>query len=283
RTDADIVTLDRADEGFGHSIALWAFDRRGSRFQAEVASEAACLVGEVTAAIVGQPLDGDRQAIDRAEAMLDRSEHQITKVLGAGAAGGGEETHGLAITAVEREGDPHPFTVVAADLKAVGARAAVALIDGDASVMSPLDPADMAIEQEAAHLHHSVNPLVIWGLLASGQPLGLWGGGDTAVAVGWPVGRDRLDLRHEFIVWQRRPADPFLRSLAHAFDQTGAGDPNHFRHGLHREPSFGGDGGSRSCFFDPVACSSASLRISASSVFLPSSRCSSRTWLCKAR
>jgi hypothetical protein len=28
---------------------------------------------------------------------------------------------------------------------------------------------------------------------------------------------------------------------------------------------------------------SASLRISASSVFLPSSRCSSRTWLCKAR
>src|SRR6516225_9373906 len=36
--------------------------------------------------------------------------------------------------------------------------------------------------------------------------------------------------------------------------------------------SFGGDGGSRSCFFDPVACSSASLRISASSVFLPSSR-----------
>jgi hypothetical protein len=39
--------------------------------------------------------------------------------------------------------------------------------------------------------------------------------------------------------------------------------------------SFSGDGGSRSCFFDPVACSSASLRISASSVFLPSSRCSS--------
>jgi hypothetical protein len=58
-----------------------------------------------------------------------------------------------------------------------------------------------------------------------------------------------------------RPADPFLRSLAHAFDQIGTGDPNHLRDGLHREPSFGRDGGSRSCFFDPVACSSASLRI----------------------
>ena len=62
-TNADIVTLDRADEGFGHSIALWTFDRRGSRFEADVASEATCLAGEVTAAIVGQPLDGDRQAI----------------------------------------------------------------------------------------------------------------------------------------------------------------------------------------------------------------------------
>src|SRR5205807_511945 len=99
-TDADIVTLDRADEGFGHSIALWAFDRRGSRFEADVASKAACLAGEVTTAIVGQPLDGDRQAIDRAEAMLDGSEHQITNILAADAAGGGEEAHGLAITAI---------------------------------------------------------------------------------------------------------------------------------------------------------------------------------------
>jgi hypothetical protein len=27
--------------------------------------------------------------------------------------------------------------------------------------MAPLDPAGMAIEQEAVHLHHPVNPLVI--------------------------------------------------------------------------------------------------------------------------
>jgi hypothetical protein len=53
-----------------------------------------------------KPLNGDRQAIDRAEAMLDGSEHQITNVLAADAAGGGEEAHGLAVTAIEREGDP---------------------------------------------------------------------------------------------------------------------------------------------------------------------------------
>src|SRR5262249_42655561 len=112
-----------------------------------VASEAACLAGEVTAAIVGQPLDGARQAIDHAEAMLNGSEHQITNVLAADAACGGEEAHGLAITAIEREGDPHPLTVVAGDLKAIGTPAGIGLIDGDASVMSPLDAAGMVVEQ----------------------------------------------------------------------------------------------------------------------------------------
>ena len=68
------------------------------------------------------------------------SEHQMTNVLTADPTCGSEETHGLAITAIEREGDPHPLTVVAADLKAIGAPAAVARIDGDASVMSPLTP-----------------------------------------------------------------------------------------------------------------------------------------------
>ena len=149
--------------------------------------------------------------------------------------------------------------------------------------MAPLDAAGMTIEQEAVDLHHAVNPLVIGRLQASGQRLALEDGVDTSVAVGWQLGDHRLDLCHEFVVWQRRPANPFLRSLSHAFDQIGAGDSNHLRHAFHREPSFGGDGASRSRFFDPVACSNASLRISASSVFLPSSRCSSRTWLCKAR
>jgi hypothetical protein len=59
----------------------------------------------ITGHIVEQPLDGDRQAIDRAETMLDGSEHQIMNILAADAAGGGEETHGLAITPIECEGD----------------------------------------------------------------------------------------------------------------------------------------------------------------------------------
>ena len=38
RTDANIVTFDRTDESFGHSIALRTFDWRRSRFEADVAS-----------------------------------------------------------------------------------------------------------------------------------------------------------------------------------------------------------------------------------------------------
>jgi hypothetical protein len=86
---------------------------------------------------------------DPPEAMLDGSDHQITNALTADPTRGSEETHGLAITAIEREGDPHPLTVVAAVLKAIGAPASVALIDGDASIMSPLDAAGMAIKQQA--------------------------------------------------------------------------------------------------------------------------------------
>ena len=37
------------------------------------------------------------------------------------------------------------------------------------------------------------------------------------------------------------------------------------------------------CFFWPPAMSNASLRISASIVFLPSKRWASRSWICKAR
>src|SRR5262249_870504 len=48
---------------------------------------------------------------------------------------------------------------------------------------------------------------------------------------------------------------PFLWTVR----KIGAGDADYLCHGPHREPSFSGDGGSRSCFFYPAACSRASL------------------------
>ena len=41
RTDADVIAFDRAHKSFGHSIALWTFDRRRPGFETHGASEAA--------------------------------------------------------------------------------------------------------------------------------------------------------------------------------------------------------------------------------------------------
>ena len=59
RTDADIVALDRANEGFGHSVALWTSERRRFRFEPDLAGEATGVAGDVAAAIIRKPFDCD--------------------------------------------------------------------------------------------------------------------------------------------------------------------------------------------------------------------------------
>ena len=93
--------------------------------------------------------------------MLDGRHRQVSHVVTGDAACGGEEAHGFPVTAIEREGNPHPLAIVAADLEAIGAPAPIALIDRNAAVMPPLDTASMAIEQQAMDLHRPVDPLVI--------------------------------------------------------------------------------------------------------------------------
>ena len=142
-----------------------------------------------------------RQTIDPTEPMLNGSHHQVTHILAVDAACGGEEAHGLAITAVQCKGNPHLLTVVAADLEAVGAPAPIAFIDRNAAVMPPLDAACMAIEEQAMDLHGAVDPLVIGrSFKPGGQRLALEDGVDTPVAVGRQFGDDRLDLRHDLVV-----------------------------------------------------------------------------------
>jgi hypothetical protein len=81
RTDADIVALDRANEGFSHSVALWTFERRRPRFEPDVAGEAAGVAGDVAAAVIRKPFDRvtgkrltwpNRYSTDRS--MADRAE-----------------------------------------------------------------------------------------------------------------------------------------------------------------------------------------------------------------
>ncbi len=65
--DASVISLHRAHERLGHSVRLGALDRGGARLEADVTSKALGVVCDVSGAVVGQPFDGRRQSIDRAE------------------------------------------------------------------------------------------------------------------------------------------------------------------------------------------------------------------------
>src|SRR5262249_3834661 len=146
RTDADIVALDRANEGFSHSVALWTFERRRPRFEPDVAGEAAGVAGDAAAAVIRKPFDLDGQAIAPAEPVLQGSHHQAAHGLAGDAGGTGQDAHGFQITTVERKRNPHPLAVVAADLKAVGAPTPITFIHRNAAVMAALVPTNVAIE-----------------------------------------------------------------------------------------------------------------------------------------
>src|SRR5579862_5799451 len=77
RRDADVVALERAHEGFGHSVGLRALDGRGDWLEAEVAREAPCVPGDVSRAVVGQPFDGRLQSIDAPETGFDGRDHKV--------------------------------------------------------------------------------------------------------------------------------------------------------------------------------------------------------------
>src|SRR5262245_6291870 len=56
RAYPDIVALEGFDEGFGHAVALWAFDRRETGFQVQRQRDLDRLVSREDRAVIGQPL-----------------------------------------------------------------------------------------------------------------------------------------------------------------------------------------------------------------------------------
>jgi hypothetical protein len=101
RVNLVVIAFDCANERFGHSIALRAFNRRRSRFKADVTGEVAGLAGNITTAVIGEQFNDERQAIDPVEPMLDGSHHQVTLIFAFDTTCGSEEARSLAITAVQ--------------------------------------------------------------------------------------------------------------------------------------------------------------------------------------
>lgn len=105
--------------------------------------------------------------------------------------------------------------VVAADLEAVGAPAGVAGINRDAPVVTTIIClAAMALEQQAMHLHHPVDPLGIGRRRSAIVCLPPQERMDPAVAIGRQFGDQSLDMRDEIFLGQRRSAAAACSGLA---------------------------------------------------------------------
>src|SRR5580704_6972500 len=66
RADPDVVTLEGFDEGLGHAVAFWAFDRREARHQIECHGDVDRLIGGEDRAVIGQPSSRRSIRLDRA-------------------------------------------------------------------------------------------------------------------------------------------------------------------------------------------------------------------------
>jgi hypothetical protein len=218
------------------------------------------------------------QFVDQPEAALDALDHQIANVGTVDAAGGRHPGDRLAVAAVEREGDAHLLAIVAADLEPVRAPAGVGAVDRNAAVMLPLlAGSGMALEQQPVHLHDPVDPLHVDRRAAFFAALTPQQRMDASVAVGRLAGDQHLDLGDKLRIGRRAPATPLARPLQSCLhSQIGASDPERMGDRLHGMSSHAGEGERNSRFFG-CTTSSASRSTSFSSVFLPSSRCSSRT------
>ena len=214
--DASVIALERANERLRHSATLRAFDRRGSRDQADIAGEAPDIMRGVAVAVIGQPFDGVRQGIDLAEAMFDRGHHQIAHIVGGYSSGRGDIAHHLPIATVECEGDTDLFAIVAADLEAIGTPACIAGGDSNAAVMTPFRTATrLTLEQQAMQLHDAVDSFWIGRCASVCFRFAARQRMDASLAIGWQVGDQPSSIGESFCVgqWRASTTAQFSRPL----------------------------------------------------------------------
>ena len=99
-----------------------------------------------------------------AEALFDGDDHEIAHVISLDALGGGDMAHGLAVAAIEREGDTDFLRIVAGDLKTVGAPAQVRYRHSDRAIVPPLTASGMPMKKQTVDAHDAINALTIGGL-----------------------------------------------------------------------------------------------------------------------
>jgi hypothetical protein len=127
---------------------LGALDGRRPRFKDDARGKVPGAMGDVATAIFGEPFDCMGQPVHATKAVLDCRDYQVPHMFAPDAAGRGDETHSFPIAAIEAEGDTNPVAIVTTDLEAIGAPAAIALIDGNPAIMTTFLAASVSLKQQ---------------------------------------------------------------------------------------------------------------------------------------
>jgi len=133
----NVITLDRLHEALCHTVALGASHRCSYRLQADLASKQTRLLGDISRAVIAQPLHRCAWQLI-AKTLLHAFQHQVSDVITAVACWAGDPADGFSVTAVQSKSYTQLRTIVTAELEAVRAPTSVAGLNGDAAFMPAL-------------------------------------------------------------------------------------------------------------------------------------------------
>src|SRR5512133_1854139 len=133
--NVNIIPFEGFDEGFGHSIGFRASDGGKTTDEAHILSKGNRLSGRVATPIVTEPFHCMGKLGCRAEAALNRFNHQIPHHLAGNAAGGSNMADDFTVTTVQGKSNSHYLAIPTGDLETIRAPAQVGAQGDDFSFM----------------------------------------------------------------------------------------------------------------------------------------------------
>ena len=268
-----IVTFECLHKALGHAVALGAFNRRSHGFEPQLFCEGSRFNGGVTRTIVRQPFNGSLRRTARAKPIFHCLHHQISNQASVNAFGGCNPAHDLAVTAIQGKSHANFLTVVTSQFKPVRTPAGVTGLNSHFAVVPTRIPRLIAMpkQQQIVFSHHAVNTFVVHHSWAPIDTLKLQNRPHTAITVGGQVFGNSNDVTQQLAVIRPGRRLSTVNPISFSGSQSGhvptrnAKDETDLSYW-----SSPGNKGECATHFRLLPYSTASLRISFSSVLRPS-------------
>ena len=209
-----IVALKRSDEALCHPITLRTTQPRRHRLQSELSGKRARLRRRIAATVISQPFQVAGRLAIGTESLLDGLHHQVTHQVGVNALRCRHPAHRFPVTAIQRKGDPHPLTVIAAKLEPIGTPTFIAGVDRNSAIMPTIRHrlVATAMQQQLLISHDSVNALVVRLLAIEPQHRPY-----TPIAIAGTIPGNLLDRLQQFSIvgpwWRLAPILPVVGAI----------------------------------------------------------------------